>query len=267
MPDDEPIRLKNPISSEMAVMRTTLWCGLLKAALYNTNRQQSRVRLFESGLRFVQQNGQTHQQKMLAGLVLGAAYSEQWSESSRRVDFYDVKADIQALFTLTGCEVNFHSATHASLHPGQSAEILSADGQKIGWLGMLHPNLEKQLGFDTQVFLFELDQNVMLSKRISAFRSLSKYPSVTRDLALIVNEDVTASEIINCIKKSGETALQDVIIFDVYRGKGIEEGKKSIALSLVIQDDMQTLTDSEVDAIVSRLLLLLANEKNAKLRD
>ena len=267
MPDDEPIRLKNPISSEMAVMRTTLWCGLLKAALYNTNRQQSRVRLFESGLRFVQQNGQTHQQKMLAGLVLGAAYSEQWSESSRRVDFYDVKADIQALFTLTGCEVNFHSSTHVSLHPGQSAAILSADGQKIGWLGMLHPNLEKQLGFDTQVFLFELDQNLMLNKRISVFRSLSKYPSVTRDLALIVNEDVSASEIINCIKKSGETALQDVIIFDVYRGKGIEEGKKSIALSLVIQDDMQTLTDSEVDAIVSRLLLLLANEKNAKLRD
>jgi phenylalanyl-tRNA synthetase beta chain len=267
MPDDEPIRLKNPISSEMAVMRTTLWCGLLKAALYNTNRQQSRVRLFESGLRFVQQNGQTHQQKMLAGLVLGAAYSEQWSESSRRVDFYDVKADIQALFTLTGCEVNFHSATHASLHPGQSAEILSADGQKMGWLGMLHPNLEKKLGFDTQVFLFELDQNLMLNKRISAFRSLSKYPSVRRDLALIVNEDVTGSEIINCIKKSTETVLQDVIIFDVYRGKGIEEGKKSIALSLVIQDDMQTLTDSEVDAIVSRLLLLLANEKNAKLRD
>ena len=267
MPNDEPIRLKNPISSEMAVMRTTLWCGLLKAALYNTNRQQSRVRLFESGLRFVQQNGQTHQQKMLAGLVLGAAYSEQWSESSRKVDFYDVKADIQAMFTLTGCEVDFHSATHASLHPGQSAEILSADGQKIGWLGMLHPNLEKQLGFDTQIFLFELDQNLMLNKRISAFRSLSKYPSVRRDLALIVNEDVTASEIINCIKKSAEIALQDVIIFDIYRGKGIEEGKKSIALSLVIQDDVQTLTDSEVDAIVSRLLLLLANEKNAKLRD
>jgi len=267
MPDDEPIRLKNPISSEMAVMRTTLLCGLLKAALYNTNRQQNRVRLFETGLRFVQQNGQTHQQKMLAGLVLGAAYSEQWSEYSRKVDFYDVKADIQAMFTLTGCEVDFHSATHASLHPGQSAEILSADGQKIGWLGMLHPNLEKQLGFDTHVFLFELDQNLMLNKRISVFRSLSKYPSVRRDLALIVNEEVSASELINCIKKSGETVLQDVIIFDVYRGKGIEEGKKSIALSLVIQDDMQTLTDSEVDAIVSRLLLLLANEKNARLRD
>jgi phenylalanyl-tRNA synthetase beta chain len=132
---------------------------------------------------------------------------------------------------------------------------------------MLHPNLEKKLGFDTQVFLFELDQNIMLNKRISVFKSLSKYPSVRRDLALIVDEVITASEIINCVKKSTGPVLQDVIIFDVYRGKGIEEGKKSMALSLVIQDDTQTLTDSEIDAIVSRLLLLLANEKNAKLRD
>lgn len=266
-PNDELIRLKNPISSEMAVMRTTLWCGLLKAALYNTNRQQARVRLFESGLRFVKQNGETHQQKMLAGLVLGTAYSEQWTEKSRKVDFYDAKADIQAMFALAGCEVNFHSATHVSLHPGQTAQIVTPDGQTIGWLGMLHPNLEKKLGFDTQVFLFELDQNLMLNKRISVFKSLSKYPSVRRDLALIVDEAITASEIINCVKKSTGTVLQDVIIFDVYRGKGIEEGKKSMALSLVIQDDTQTLTDSEIDAIVSRLLLLLANEKNAKLRD
>lgn len=267
IPNDELIRLKNPISSEMAVMRTTLWCGLLKAALYNTNRQQTRVRLFESGLRFVKQNGETHQQKMLAGLVLGTAYSEQWTEKSRKVDFYDVKADIQAMFALAGCEVNFHSATHVSLHPGQTAQIVTLDGQIIGWLGMLHPNLEKKLGFDTQVFLFELDQNLMLNKRISVFKSLSKYPSVRRDLALIVDEVITASEIINCVKKSTGPVLQDVIIFDVYRGKGIEEGKKSMALSLVIQDDTQTLTDSEIDAIVSRLLLLLANEKNAKLRD
>jgi phenylalanyl-tRNA synthetase beta chain len=267
IPNDELIRLKNPISSEMAVMRTTLWCGLLKAALYNTNRQQTRVRLFESGLRFVKQNGETHQQKMLAGLVLGTAYSEQWTEKSRKVDFYDVKADIQAMFALAGCEVNFHSATHVSLHPGQTAQIVTLDGQIIGWLGMLHPNLEKKLGFDTQVFLFELDQNIMLNKRISVFKSLSKYPSVRRDLALIVDEVITASEIINCVKKSTGPVLQDVIIFDVYRGKGIEEGKKSMALSLVIQDDTQTLTDSEIDAIVSRLLLLLANEKNAKLRD
>jgi phenylalanyl-tRNA synthetase beta chain len=163
--------------------------------------------------------------------------------------------------------VQFLSAQHSALHPGQTAEILSPDGEKIGWLGMLHPNLEKQLGFDTQVFLFELDQNLLLNKRIPVFKSLSKYPSVRRDLALIVKEEVSSSEIINCIKSSAEPALQDVIIFDIYRGKGVEEGSKSVALSLIMQDDTQTLTDSEIDAIVSRLLTLLTNEKNAKLRD
>jgi phenylalanyl-tRNA synthetase beta chain len=266
-PEMEVIRLKNPISSELAVMRTTLWCGLLKAALYNTNRQQNRVRLFETGLRFIKKDGETHQQKMLAGLVLGGVYSEQWGEKDRKVDFFDIKADIQVIFALAGCEVQFSSAQQFALHPGQTAEILSTDGKSIGWIGMLHPNLEKQLGFDTQVFLFELDQNLLLNKCIPVFKSLSKYPSVKRDLALIVKEDVTASEIINCIKGSAEAALQDVIIFDIYRGKGVEEGSKSIALTLIMQDDTQTLTDSEVDAIVSRLLTLLNNEMNAKLRD
>ena len=190
-PEMDVIRLKNPISSELAVMRTTLWCGLLKAALYNTNRQQNRVRLFETGLRFIKNDGETHQQKMLAGLVLGDNYNEQWGEKARKVDFFDIKADIQAIFALTGCEVHFSSAQQSALHPGQTAEILTSDRKKIGWLGMLHPNLEKQLGFDTQVFLFELDQNLLLNKRIPVFKSLSKYPSVRRDLALIVKEDVS----------------------------------------------------------------------------
>jgi phenylalanyl-tRNA synthetase beta chain len=168
---------------------------------------------------------------------------------------------------LTGCGIQFSSAQHSALHPGQTAEILSPDRENIGWLGMLHPNLEKQLGFDTQVFLFELDQDLLLNKRIPVFRSLSKYPSVRRDLALIVKEDVSASELIDCIKSSAEAALQDVNIFDIYRGKGVEEGSKSVALSLIMQVDTQTLTDSEIDAIVSRLLTLLNNEMNAKLRD
>ncbi len=266
-PEMEVIRLKNPISSELAVMRTTLWCGLLKAALYNTNRQQNRVRLFEAGLRFIKKEDETHQQKMLAGLVLGDVYSDQWGEKARKVDFFDMKADIEAIFALTGCQVKFSSAQQSALHPGQTAEILSSDGERVGWMGMLHPNLEKQLGFDTQVFLFELDQNRLLNKRIPAFKSLSKYPSVRRDLALIVNEDVSASEIINCIIGSAEPALQEVVIFDIYRGKGVEEGSKSVALTLIMQDNTQTLTDSEIDAIVSRLLALLNNEKNAKLRD
>jgi len=248
-------------------MRTTLWCGLLKAALHNTNRQQNRVRFFETGLRFVNKDDNMQQQKMLSGLALGSAYSEQWGVATRKVDFFDVKADVQALFSLTGADVQFVPAKHPALHPGQTAEILSQQGDKIGWLGMLHPTLEKQLGFDTQVFLFELDQDLLLNKQIPKFRPLSKYPSVRRDIALIVKEEVAVSEIINCIKGCAEQTLQDIVVFDIYRGKGVEEGSKSVALSLVIQDFSQTLTDSEIDAIFSGLLETLTTKTSAKLRD
>jgi phenylalanyl-tRNA synthetase beta chain len=266
-PDDDVVRLKNPISADLSVMRTTLWCGLLKAALHNTNRQQNRVRFFETGLRFVNKDGNMQQQKMLSGLALGSAYSEQWGTTSRKVDFFDIKADVQALFSLTGSDVQFFPAKHPALHPGQTAEILSQQGENIGWLGMLHPTLEKQLGFDTQVFLFELDQDLLLNKQIPKFKPLSKYPSVRRDMALIVKEEVAVSEIINCIKSCGIATLQDIVVFDIYRGKGVEEGSKSIALSLILQDFSQTLTDSEIDAIFSGLLETLTTKISAKLRD
>ncbi len=267
VPDDDVVRLKNPISSELSVMRTTLWCGLLKAALYNTNRQQTRVRLFETGLRFVNNNGALQQQKMIAGLALGGAYQEQWGEKTRKVDFFDIKADVQALFNLTSCQVKFVPAPQAALHPGQSAEILTLTGEKIGWLGMLHPTLEKQLGFDTQVFLFELDQDLALNKRIPVFKSLSKYPSVRRDLALIVKEDITTDQIIACIQGCAGATLQNIVVFDVYRGKGIEDGCKSIALSLTLQESTQTLTESDIDALLSRVLDTLTQDITAKLRD
>ena len=266
-PDDDVVRLKNPISADLSVMRTTLWCGLLKAALHNTNRQQNRVRFFETGLRFVNKDGNMQQQKMLSGLALGSAYSEQWGIATRKVDFFDVKADVQAMFSLTGADVQFIPAKHPALHPGQTAEILSQQGEKIGWLGMLHPTLEKQLGFDTQVFLFELDQDLLLNKQIPKFKPLSKYPSVRRDMALIVKEEVAVSEIINCIKSCGIPTLQDIVVFDIYRGKGVEEGSKSVALSLILQDFSQTLTDSEIDAIFSGLLETLTTKISAKLRD
>ncbi|MCF7966002.1 MAG: phenylalanine--tRNA ligase subunit beta [Methylobacter tundripaludum] len=266
-PDDDVVRLKNPISADLSVMRTTLWCGLLKAALHNTNRQQNRVRFFETGLRFVNKDGEMQQQKMLSGLTLGSAYTEQWGIATRKVDFFDVKADVQAMFSLTGADAQFVPAKHPALHPGQTAEILSPQGDKIGWLGMLHPTLEKQLGFDTQVFLFELDQNLLLNKQIPKFKPLSKYPSVRRDIALIIKEEIAVSEIIDCIKGCAEQTLQDVVVFDIYRGKGVEEGSKSVALSLIIQDFSQTLTDSEIDAIFSRLLETLTTKISAKLRD
>ena len=168
---------------------------------------------------------------------------------------------------MTACAARFGPCEHPALHPGQTAEILAPNGQRIGLIGMLHPNLEKQFGFECRVFLFELDQDALLAKQKATFKPLSKYPSVRRDLALIVKEEVTAEQITACVSELQESALQTVVPFDVYRGKGVEEGHKSIALSLTLQDYSQTLTDSEIDAIVSKLLENLKNKIGAKLRD
>jgi phenylalanyl-tRNA synthetase beta chain len=266
-PDDTPICLKNPISADMSVMRTTLWCGLLKAAQYNVNRQQTRVRLFENGLKFIHQDGITEQSKTLSGLVLGQVNEDQWGEKTRQVDFFDLKSDIESLAALTGNKVTFEAAEHPALHPGQSAKITTPDDKHLGWLGMLHPTLEKQLGFDQSVFLFELDQDLILQKNIPVFSTLSKFPSVRRDLALIVNEDVSAGAIKNCITNCSINIIQDIVFFDVYRGKGVDDGFKSIALGLILQDEKQTLTDAGIDAIVSKVLDRLSNQLSAKLRD
>jgi len=266
-PDDEFIRIKNPISSELSVMRTTLWCGLLNAALYNTKRQQSRVRLFESGLRFIKQNNETVQQKMLSGLVLGNVFAEQWAEKTRKVDFFDLKGDLEALFHLTDCDVQYSAVKHPALHPGQCAEMFNAAGESIGVMGMLHPTLEKQLGFDSNVFLFELSQAVLLEREVPGFNKLSKFPSVRRDLALVMAEKVSFQTVKQCVDSCQEALIKDVKVFDIYRGEGVEQGYKSVALALIIQDATQTLTDSEIDAIVNRVLEALSNNISAKLRD
>ncbi len=266
-PNDEFIRLKNPISSELSVMRTTLWCGLLNAALYNTKRQQNRVRLFETGLRFIIKNSETVQQKMLSGLVLGDLTPETWSEKSRKVNFFDVKGDLEALFHFSDIDAQFISSKHPALHPGQSADILTADGQLIGVMGMLHPTLEKKLGFETPVFLFELDQGKVFKKSVPKFEVLSKFPSVRRDMALLVEEKTMVAEIISSINGCNEKNIKDVQIFDIYRGEGVERGYKSVALSLILQDSAQTLTDSEIDAIFNKVLEALSITINAKLRD
>ncbi len=266
-PDDMLIKITNPISSDLSIMRSTLWCGLLKAALHNINRQQKRIRLFETGLRFLGVNGQTKQQKMLSGLIMGNYCPEQWGDKVRKVDFFDLKADVQAMFSLTGAIVQYVATKHPALHPGQTAEILSQTGEKIGILGMLHPVLEKQLGFEAQLFLFELDQELLLNKKVAQFQPLSKYPSVTRDLALIVRETVTADDIIAGIKSCHENSIQDIALFDLYKGKGIEEDCKSVAVSITLQKFSETLTDSEIDAIFNNILQTLAKTIGAKLRD
>jgi phenylalanyl-tRNA synthetase beta chain len=266
-PEHVVVRLQNPISSELSVMRTTLWCGLLRAALYNTNRQQTRVRLFESGLRFINKDGELLQQKTLAGLALGSVMAEQWGEPTRKIDFYDLKADIAALFDLAASNIKYQTGLHTALHPGQSAEMLAQTGESVGWIGMLHPTLEKQLGFDTPVFLFELNQDMLLNRKIPAFSSLSKFPSVRRDMALIVKNTVTVDSIVECIKNCAEATLQEVCVFDIYCGQGVAEDSKSVALSLILQNSLQTLTDIEIDGIFNRLLESLNVKLNARLRN
>lgn len=266
-PGIESVALQNPISSDMSVMRTTIWCGLLQAALKNTNRQQHRVRLFETGLTFVKEQGKLLQRKKIAGLALGHVFPEQWGQKSRKIDFFDIKSDVESLCALTRSAVNYTAAKHAALHPGQSAKISFADGEVIGWIGMLHPTLEKQLGFDQQVFLFELDMESLQARQVPSFKPLSKFPSVKRDLALIVDEAVSSAEIIACIEKTELSEIQEVVIFDIYRGQGVAEKQKSVALSLMLQDPGQTLTDSQIDAIVNKVLDMLSNNLNAKLRD
>lgn len=186
---------------------------------------------------------------------------------TRKVDFFDLKGDLEALFSLSDCDVQFSAAKHPSLHPGQSAEILNAEGEVIGLMGMLHPTLEKKLGFETPVFLFELIQEFVFHKAIPKFEVLSKFPSVRRDMALLVEEKITAAEIINVIQSCQDEYIKDVQIFDIYRGEGVEEGYKSVALSLILQDSAQTLTDSVIDAIFNKVLETLSKNINAKLRD
>ncbi len=267
-PDLEPVVVANPLSKEMGVMRTTLWTGLLNAARYNLNRQQSRVRLFETGLRFYREAGHIRQEKRLAGLATGLAFPEQWGQASRPVDFYDLKANVEALLRLTGKEADycFVSAKHPALHPGQTAALVDRQGQRQGWLGMLHPALADDLGFDQDVFLFELNQAVLEDKRIPKFQPLSKYPSVRRDLALVVREQVSAQDLLDAIFRTLSGLLAEVVLFDVYRGKGLAEGEKSLGLGLILKHSDRTLTDAEVDEIVAQILQRLADEFQARLR-
>ena len=267
-PAIEPLALKNPLSAELAVMRTSLWPGLLDAAIRNSNRQQQRVRLFESGLKFIPRSEGLDQRKSIAWLAMGGIHEEQWGESARAVDFYDIKADIEALLALTGRGhlLSMAATPHPALHPGQSAAILLG-AEPLGWAGMLHPNLEKQLGFDQRVYLVELDQSLLLEREVPRFKPLSRYPSVRRDIALIVDADLPIGHLAEAVRQQGGALLRDVAVFDVYRGPGVEDGQKSVALALVWQDEQETLTDSRVEAAVAQVLDMLCNRFNAHLRD
>jgi phenylalanyl-tRNA synthetase beta chain len=266
-PQREPRRLANPISSELAVMRTSLWPGLLQALIYNRKRQQGRVRLFETGLTFVPDGDDLRQETYIGGVICGEAWAQQWGTPRREVDFYDVKADVEALLALTGqAEIfDFVAARHPALHPGQSARI-DHGGTEVGWVGALHPRVEKALDLDARAFLFELSLPRIQQARVPRFAELSKFPASRRDIAVVVRENITVQSVEACIRANGSEYLRELRLFDVYRGKGVAEDHKSLAFGLILQDFSSNLTDEGVDRIVANIVTGLGEALGATLR-
>ncbi len=266
-PGADSVVLANPLSSEMSNMRTSLWPGLLQAVKHNLNRQQSRVRLFESGMCFRPGNDALPVQfNVMAGAICGDLLPEQWSQQAQAVDYYDLKGDVEALLAMTGKDYEFVAAEHPALHPGQSASI-QYEGQHVGVLGALHPEVMKTLGIDKTVFIFEISLDVIKQATLPSFKPLSRYPEVRRDLALVVDEAVTAQQIQQAIQAAASDMLQNIEIFDIYTGKGVEEGRKSVALGLILQDFSRTLTDTDVETEVENIVSTVKQKFAATLRE
>jgi phenylalanyl-tRNA synthetase beta chain len=267
-PNVDGLPLANPIASDLAVMRVSLWPGLLRAAGENQRRQQDRVRLFEHGAKFVS----GREIDSLAGVATGTRLPEQWGiprEVRVPVDFYDVKADLQALFTATGQSDSFvfeaPAQAPASLHPGRSARIVR-QGREVGWIGELHPSLVKELDFTHAPVLFELEMDALGVEK-PQYNEISRFPQVRRDLAVVVDETVALSALAERVRLSASSLLCELRIFDVYRGPGVEAGRKSVALGLIFQDISRTLTDDDVEQAIASIVTDLRTSLNAKIRE
>lgn len=266
-PGVEPLLLANPISNDMAAMRASLWPGLVKALQHNLNRQQDRVRLFESGLRFVGQLEGLKQEPMLAGVVCGSRLPEGWAQGRDVVDFFDVKADVEAVLGFAGAldSFSFVPGSHPALHPGQTARI-EREGRLVGYVGAIHPELSKNLGLDRPVFVFELVLAEVALGKMPKFQELSRFPEVRRDLALVADKDVAASAVLDVIRENAGEWLTDLRLFDVYQGKGIDPHRKSLAVGLTWQHPSRTLNDDEVNSATQNILTSLEQRLNATLR-
>ncbi|WP_024617922.1 phenylalanine--tRNA ligase subunit beta [Pseudomonas kilonensis] len=266
-PGVEPLLLANPISNDMAAMRSSLWPGLVKSLQHNLNRQQDRVRLFESGLRFVGQLEGLKQEPMLAGVVCGSRLPEGWAQGRDVVDFFDVKADVEAVLGFAGAldVFTFVPGKHPALHPGQTARI-ERDGREVGYVGAIHPELSKTLGLDRPVFVFELVLAEVALGKMPKFQELSRFPEVRRDLALLADREVASSAVLEVIRENAGEWLTDLRLFDVYQGKGIDPHRKSLAVGLTWQHPSRTLNDDEVNTATQNILTSLETRLNATLR-
>jgi len=267
-PQGTPLALSNPISSDLAVMRRSLWPGLVLALRENLRRQQDRVRLFELGTRFGT-DGTGHAEVLsLAGLAWGSALPEQWGAASRGVDYYDIKADLVALLSLArpASQLRFVPGAPACLHPGRSAR-LEVDGRRLGWIGELHPEISSKLEIKNPPILFEIDFNLSFVSEVPVYKEISKFPAIRRDLAVVVADEISLAQIRESVSVSAGSALKELRVFDVYRGQGIEAGRKSVALGLILQETSRTLTDAEADAVVAAVVARLKTDQSATIRD
>ncbi len=266
-PDTPALELANPISAELSAMRVSLWPGLIHACRENLRRQQGRVRLFELGRKFQGVGPELREIDSLAGIVTGARWPEQWGLAREPADFYDVKADLCAVLELTGkTELHFKPFNISCLRPGRSAQILRGD-TLIGWLGELHPGLVRTLNLPQAPLLFDLEYETAFMSNTSQYKGISKFPSVRRDLAIVVDESVSLAAVQENVSVSASGLLSDLRVFDIYRGPGIDSGRKSIALGLILQDSSRTLTDVDADAVVTAVVARLRDVLSATIRD
>ncbi len=259
-----PLALKNPLSSQMAVMRSSLFGSLVANLRFNLNRKQTRVRVFETGCCFEGRRDPVVQQEKLGGLCYGDALTEQWGAPLRDVDFYDVKADIEALFWPRALAVT--SASHPALHPGKSAQVRVGD-RIAGYLGELHPRWRQQLGLPKPAVLFELDIDILTERALPNVAEISKYPPVRRDIAVAVPDSIAVQAILDRVRAEKIPLISEIHLFDVYRGAGVEARKKSLAFRMLLQDTEKTLTDEEADRAIAKLLSVLESEFGATLRN
>ncbi|MHC0017882.1 phenylalanine--tRNA ligase subunit beta [Acinetobacter pittii] len=267
-PQVNPLMLANPISSDLAAMRSTLLSSLIPCVQYNLNRQQSRVRFFELGLRFDYQDAKTiedlKQIPTLALVAVGSQQPESWHVKPQPIDFFDFKGEIEEILAAGRVKVEYVRSERAWLHPGQSAEIL-VDGQSIGYFGRLHPSLENELDLST-TWVAELDQTAVLQSYVSNFTELSRFPSIRRDIALLISDNINVRDIQQLIEKTGGELLDSTWLFDVYTGQGVEEGKRSLAFALLWQHPSRTLEDAEIKSGMDNIIQVLENTYQATLR-
>jgi phenylalanyl-tRNA synthetase beta chain len=262
--NEAPVALANPIASQMGVMRSTLAGGLVNALAVNVSRRQTRVRLFEIGRCFLPAKEGIYPQPVRAGgLAYGDAMPEQWGGARRPVDFYDVKGDVEALLAPRSALYRPHP--HPALHPGKSASI-EVGGAHAGWIGELHPRWQQKYDLPAPAVFFELDYDTINGRGLPASAEISKFPLVRRDIAAEVDEDLTFQVMLEELRRDLPPIVTDIGLFDIYRGTGVEKGKKSLAFRVLLQDTRRTLTDAEVESAVSQLREVLKLKFNAKLR-